>query len=60
MLISDPISRISGASPLQAGTQPGATAVPVLRRALNAEIQEAAQMLATVTPHLGQNLDTLA
>ena len=57
MSISDPISRISGASPLQAGAQPGATAVPVLRRALNAEIQEAAQMLVTVTPHLGQNID---
>ena len=60
MSISDPISRISGASPLQLGAQPSATAVPVLRRALNAETQEAAQMLATVTPHLGQNLDTLA
>jgi hypothetical protein len=66
MSISQPISStssvssISGASPLQAGVQPGAAAVPVLRRALNAETQEASQLLANVTPNLGQNIDTLA
>jgi hypothetical protein len=66
MSISQPISStsaissISEAIPLPAGAQPGATAVPVLRRALNAETQQAAQLLATVTPYLGQNIDTLA
>ena len=66
MSISQPISStslvssISGASPVQAEAQPGSTAVPVLRRALNAETQQAAQLLATVTPNLGQNIDTLA
>ena len=50
-------SSLPAISPGQAGSQSGDTAVPLLRRALNAETQQAAQLLATVTPHLGQNID---
>ena len=57
MSVSEPISSISAISPVQTGSQSSDTAVPLLRRALNAETQEAAQLLATVTPHLGQNID---
>lgn len=60
MTISQPISGISAVGPVQSGAASSDAAVPLLRRALNAETQEAAHLLATVTPHLGQNFDTLA
>ena len=60
MSVTDTISSIDAISPVSARPQPENAAASVLRRVLDTETRQAAPLLASVTPQLGQNVDTLA
>jgi len=74
MTISDTISQVAAANPIVgvavanqsmnsailAGLQTGDTQTAALLGAASGQALEASQLLASLTPHLGQNLDTTA
>ena len=74
MSIADTISRVAATNPvvgvavaqqnadsaILAGLQTGDTATSALLGALSGQALEANQLLASLTPNLGQNVDTLA
>ncbi len=74
MSLTDTISRVAATNPvvgvavatqsadsaILAGLQTGDTATSALLGAVNGQALEANQLLASLTPHLGQNVNTLA
>lgn len=74
MTISDTISQVAATNPvvgvavatqnaqsaILAGLQTGDTATSALLGAINGQALEASQLFASLTPHLGQNVNTVA